>query len=258
MKMPSLFIGHGSPMNAIQKNAFSESLGNLAAMIPKPKAILAVSAHWRTHGTQILKAAQPKTIHDFSGFPKELSEIQYPAPGDPALAEKIAKMLDGHSVSTTEEWGLDHGTWSVLIHMYPKADIPVLQLGLNRRFTLKEHFELAKALRPLRDEGVLILGSGNIVHNLGDLNWDDEHAEPFSWAKEFDEYVKKAILSKNWDELYLLSGIDPAIVKKAVPTTEHYIPLLYALGASDANESVTFPYEGMSYSSLSMRSVKIS
>ncbi len=249
--MPVLFVGHGSPMNALAKNAFSEFLHTTAQKIPPPKAILCVSAHWETQGTQVLYQAEPKTIHDFYGFPQELFNIQYPARGPLGLAQDTRKLIP--QATLNETWGLDHGTWSVLIHMYPHADIPVYQLSLDLHKTPEQHLETGKLLRPLREQGVLILGSGNIVHNLGRLTWK-EPTFAHEWNKSFDLSIKEALLRGDHHTLthYEELGEDAAI---AVPSPEHYLPLLYTAGAAQESDSIQFPYEGYEFGGLSMRSV---
>jgi 4,5-DOPA dioxygenase extradiol len=253
-RMPTVFVGHGSPMNAVQKNSFTDFLKDFPRDLPKPKAILVVSAHWETRGTKVLKIEVPKTIHDFGGFPEALYQIQYPAHGDPALADRITKLSSLHQIETDGSWGLDHGTWSVLKHMYPLADIPVLQLSLNQNMTFAEHLAIAGQLKPLRDEGVLILGSGNVTHNLRRVVWD-ENARPVDWAVEFDGLVKEAILKR--DDQFLLGKETKHkdLWTVAHPSVEHYLPLLYAYGASDAKDQVKFAFEGMQLGTLSMRSM---
>lgn len=254
-RMPALFLGHGSPMNAISENDFTQFLSQHGQELPRPKSILTVSAHWESHGTLIQKLEQPKTIHDFRGFPPELFEVQYPAPGSPATAEEVANLLQQHEAETTNQWGLDHGTWSVLRHMYPDADIPVLQLSLNRNLSLRDHLRVARDLRKLREQGVLIVGSGNIVHNLRQISWD-ETAKPFDWAIEFDEFIKRALLAKNFDALTAQESSKQSLWQVAHPSLEHYLPLLYVVGASDETENFRFPYEGIQNSSISMRAVQ--
>lgn len=255
--MPSIFLGHGSPMNAIEKNTFTDFLSSFPKNIPVPKAILAVSAHWETVGTRVLKLQNPKTIHDFGGFPPALFQVQYPAPGSLAVADRVVELTRQHKVETDISWGLDHGTWSVLRHMYPIANIPVLQLSLNRNMTFSQHLDLAKELRPLREEGVLILGSGNVTHNLRRVVWE-ENAKPVDWAQDFDDQVKRALLERNEDFLLRKIGKNEALWNIAHPSLEHYIPLIYAYGASDKNENPQFIFEGMQMGSLSMRSVLFS
>lgn len=252
-RMPVLFLGHGSPMNAIAKNTFTEFLNQAPTLYPEPKVILAVSAHWETRGTKVLKVAQPETIHDFGGFPQALFDVQYPAPGSPETADNIINLVRAHEVEASSSWGLDHGTWSVLKHMYPRANIPVLQLSLNQNMTFEQHMDLARELKALRDQGVLIVGSGNITHNLRRVDWQD--GAPMDWAVEFDHLIKKALLER--DESFLLGkdGQHRALWNMAHPTLEHYLPLLYTYGASDQNEMPKFIFEGIQMGSLSMRSV---
>lgn len=253
-RQPTLFVGHGSPMNALLQNSYTQALGNLGKRLPQPTAILAVSAHWETEGTRLLQNEKPKTIHDFYGFPKELHEVQYPAAGAPQVASRAKELLAPFAPQLDDSWGLDHGTWSVLLHMYPNANIPVTQLSLNRNLSFQEHLKQASLLRPLRDEGVLIVGSGNITHNLRAINWDME-AAPFDWAVEFDEMMKEALINRDLNKILPNSREHHALWGKVLPTLEHYLPLLYALGASEENEVPSFPYEGIQLGSLSMRSV---
>lgn len=257
VRMPVLFIGHGSPMNAIAHTDFTEHLVKLGKTLPRPKKILMVSAHWMTRGVEIQASQTPKTIHDFYGFPEKLFQMQYPAPGDPRFAENLKNNLTNYMATLDQEWGIDHGAWSVLHHMYPEADIPVVQFSLNQNFFgLRDHYTLALEFEKLRQEGVLIIGSGNIVHNLRALERPID-ASPVAWAQEFDEMIKKAILN---NDLTTLFGEDPrahSLWKMAHPSIEHYLPLLYVLGAAKAGENVIFPYEGYEYGSLAMRSVLI-
>lgn len=249
-----IFVGHGSPMNAIEKNNFTEGWKKVVVEIPKPKAILCISAHWETKETAIYNIENPKTIHDFGGFPAALYEVQYPAKGNPELTKHIVNQIP--EIKLTDEWGIDHGTWSILVHMYPNADIPVLQLSLDHFKTPKEHFELAKKLAFLRKEGVLIMASGNIVHNLSTLKWtDDNNADnSYLWAKEFNDKVKSLIISNNFTPLLDYQQLtDDA--KKAVPTAEHYIPLLYVLALKEENEKVEFFNDHIVMDSLSMTSL---
>lgn len=253
MKMPVLFIGHGSPMNAIADNSFTRMLNGLEDKIPTPKAILCISAHWMTEGTWVTQMSSPKTIHDFYGFPQTLFDVRYPAPGDPLMAEFIrASVPDPRINGDQEMWGLDHGTWSVLKHMYPKAKIPVLQLSLDLSQPPAYHFELGQKLKTLREQGVLIVGSGNIVHNLRQIKWEED-AKSYDWALEFDEYVKKQIIER--DSKSLLTAQTTSAGRLSVPTPDHYYPLLYTLGAADQNDSMKFIFEGMQNASISMRCV---
>jgi 4,5-DOPA dioxygenase extradiol len=252
MKMPALFVGHGSPMNAIEDNRWSQGFRSLAGLLPQPTAILSVSAHWYVAGTFLTGDERPKTIHDFGGFPDELYAVQYPAPGSVALAEKVAKML-GASVRT--DWGLDHGTWSVLCHLRPEADLPVVQLSIDGRLPPAAHLELGKALSPLREEGVLIFGSGNVTHNLRHAFTAYQRGDTATpdWAKNFDAAVAKA--AGDHDGAALASLVKTADGRLSHPSPDHYYPLLYAQGASDKSDRVSFPIEGFEMSSLSMRSV---
>lgn len=257
IKMPTLFLGHGSPMNAISKNAFTDFLSTEGKTLPRPKAILTVSAHWETRGTKVLKRSEPETIHDFGGFPSELFAVQYPAKGSEQLADQIAFLLKAHEAEADSRWGLDHGTWSLLKHMYPEADIPVLQLSLNQNLSLKGHLEIARDLRPLREQGVLILGSGNITHNLRNVDWG-KSPKPMAWAQEFDEMIKAAIVNRDYKTLLAEDSKLHSLWKQALPSLEHYLPLLYVIGSSDEKELAVFPYEEMQMGSISMRAVKYS
>lgn len=255
MKMPVLFVGHGSPMNALVKNKWAQTLKQVADQIPKPQAIVCVSAHWQSRGVKIEGLEHPRTIYDFSGFPEELSAIRYPAEGDPRLAEKISSMLKTFRASVDHQWGLDHGTWSVLVHMYPEADVPVLQLSLDQGLNERGHLEVGKALQHLRERNVLILGSGNIVHNLRLVNWREKNPVPFNWNVQFDQQIARALEDRDTDTLLMHAQKMPEISRLAVPTSEHYLPLLYTFGASDDEDQISFPYTGYEMGSLSMRMV---
>ena len=257
-KMPVLFIGHGSPMNGIQDNEFSSRWSKMAQEIPVPKAVLVVSAHWLSSGTRITAMNFPQTIHDFGGFPRELFEVQYPAPGDPVIAAETRKMVKMASIEEDHDWGLDHGTWTVVRHMYPQANIPVLQLSIDRNKPPKYHFELAKELAALRKKGVLIIGSGNMVHNLGMLAWDkiDHPGFGYDWALEINERFKKHIFEGDFNRLINFSSLGPES-RLAIPTPEHYIPLLYTLGLKNELEEVSFFNDRAVAGSLTMTSVKI-
>jgi 4,5-DOPA dioxygenase extradiol len=250
--MPVLFVGHGSPMNAIEHNAFSNEWARLATTLPKPKAILCVSAHWETVGTKVTAMAKPQTIHDFGGFPKELNEAQYPAPGSPELAKATVELLQKWQTHDDYEWGLDHGTWSVLMPMYPKADIPVYQLSLDVRKKPEEHFALAKDLYELRKRGVLIIGSGNIVHNLRMMQWKDV---AYDWATAFNTDVKKLITDGNDASLIDYKSLENN--KYAIPTPEHYLPLLYSLALKTPKDTVSFFNDVTTAGSIAMTSVLI-
>jgi 4,5-DOPA dioxygenase extradiol len=252
-KMPALFVGHGSPMNAIEDNEFSRAWAEVGKALPRPNAILCVSAHWETAGTQVTAMEHPKTIHDFGGFPRELYEMQYPAPGSPELARLIQGTVQKAQVRLDQDWGLDHGTWSVLCRMFPDADIPVVQLSLDRTQEPAFHYALGKELRVLRNKGILIVGSGNMVHNLRMMAWQDE---AYDWAIEFDETLKQLILSGDHDSIIHYQNLGKA-TRLAVPTNEHYLPLLYILAVQDEQEPVRFFTDRMSLGSLSMRSLWI-
>jgi 4,5-DOPA dioxygenase extradiol len=252
-KMPVLFVGHGSPMNVIEDSRFTRAWEEQAARIPRPSAILCISAHWETDGTRVTALRKPITIHDFSGFPQELSLKQYPAPGSPELALAIQKLSREERIDEDFEWGLDHGSWGVLCRMYPDADIPVVQLSLDEAKTAALHYRMGKLLSPLRRQGVLVLASGNIVHNLGTIRWDDS---AYEWAQEFDEIVKNRILQGDHKSLMQLRELGPSSIP-SVPTTEHYMPLMYALALQEEGDSMEFFAEGVTMGSLSMRSVRI-
>jgi 4,5-DOPA dioxygenase extradiol len=249
--MPVLFVGHGSPMNAIEHNAFTESLSELSARLPRPKAVCVVSAHWVTSGSQVLASDHPKTIHDFYGFPKPLYEVQYPAPGAPVEAEKLARNPE---IAPDDKWGLDHGSWSVLRHLYPKADVPAFQLSLDERRSFKEHLELGREIESLRERGVLILGSGNIVHNLRRIDWNNPSGA-YDWAVEFDAKVKDAVEARNTEALAAPEKWGEGLLGTAHPTVEHYLPLLYCMGSTDNRDAISYPYEGFDFGSISMRMI---
>jgi 4,5-DOPA dioxygenase extradiol len=251
--MPALFIGHGSPMNAIEDNGFRQSWQALGKALPMARAILCISAHWETTGLAITASPAPNTIHDFYGFPQALFDVQYAAPGHPELANQIADLLGPETVHLDVNRGLDHGAWSVLRPMYPTADIPVLQLSLDRTRDAASHYELAKKLRPLREQGIMIMGSGNIVHNLRAFNF--EQTQPYDWATAFDHIVKNCILQRDHAALcdYSKFGQTAAL---CIPTAEHYLPLLYVLAQQQDDDELTFFNETV-MSSISMRSLQI-
>ena len=249
MRMPVLFVGHGSPMNAIEENSYTKTLRNLAQSLPVPKSVCVVSAHWVTSGCHVLTAGQPKTIHDFYGFAKPLYEVNYPAPGAPDEAKRLA--FEHHLVAD-HRWGFDHGTWSVLRHLYPEANIPVFQVSLDHGRTFPEHVALGRELLQLRDQGVLILGSGNLVHNLHQINWQMSDAA-YPWALEFDGRVKQAIENRDIAALSSPDKWGESLLANAHPTLEHYAPLLYCLGCTDERDRVTYPYEGIEFGTISMR-----
>src|SRR5690606_15333687 len=240
VKMPVLFLGHGSPMNAIEENEFVTGFRNIAKEIPKPNAILCISAHWETKGTFVTAMPNPPTIHDFGGFPKELFEVQYLAPGDPFLAKKTKSLITKTNVSLDDKWGLDHGAWSVIKHLYPNADVPVIQLSLDYNQTPQYHYDLAQQIKSLREKGVLIIGSGNMVHNLRMLAWDQLNTSGygFDWAIEANETMKKYILNGDHQQLINFRSQGKTF-DLAIPTPEHYLPLLYSLALQDKNDAVS-------------------
>ena len=252
-RMPVLFAGHGNPLNAIERNEFHCGWEELGRQLPRPKAILCISAHWETRGVAVMASAQPETIHDFYGFPRELHELQYPAPGSPDLARRTAGLLAKARPRLALDWGLDHGAWSVLAAMFPKADIPVVQLSLDTRQPAAFHYELARELAPLRDEGVLILGSGNWVHNLALFDFGDP--APAAWAVRCDEAIRKHVLARDHAALIEYPALDGE-ARLAVPTAEHYLPLLYILALQVPGEPLRF-FNVAVVSSLAMTSVLI-
>lgn len=256
-KMPVLFIGHGSPMNGIESNEFTHTWKLLAKQIPTPSAVLCISAHWLTKGTHVTAMDQPKTIHDFGGFPQELFDVQYPAPGNPLLAEETKKIITSTNVGLDHDWGLDHGTWSVVKQMYPEATIPVLQLSIDYHQPGQYHYDLAKQLSTLREKGVLIIGSGNMVHNLRMVDFDHINDNfGFDWAIEMNQLFKQKIISGDhhalidWQNL----GIAGAL---AIPTPDHYYPLLYSLALQDKKDDIEFFNDKAVGGSLTMTGVKI-
>jgi 4,5-DOPA dioxygenase extradiol len=255
-RMPALFIGHGNPMNAIQQNAWTQSWTAIGKMLPRPKAILCVSAHWYLPATAVTAIERPRTIHDFGGFPPELHSVQYPAPGSPALAARAAQLLEPLDVAMDRSWGLDHGTWSVLMHVYPKADIPVVQLSIDEAKAASWHFETAEKLAPLRDEGVLIVGSGNLVHNLHTYSWGNRAVEAYDWAERFEALARKTISRADFVRLvdYEALGRDAML---SVPTPDHYLPLLYVLAQHRPDDAVSFPVEGFDGGSISMLGIRL-
>ncbi len=252
-RMPVLFIGHGNPMNAIEDNEFSRTWEKAAISLPRPNAIVVISAHWETQGTLITVMQKPRTIHDFYGFPRELFEYEYPASGAPALAERISRLVKSTDINPDLQWGLDHGAWSVLARMFPEADIPVVQLSLDRTQSLPFHYELGQQLQKLRDEGVLILGSGNMVHNLRMLVWEER---TYDWAADFDAMLKQWIMNGDHDSIIHYEKYGRT-AELAVNTEEHFLPLLYVLALKQPQDMVTFFNEKMWGGSLSMRCVQI-
>ncbi|MTK52772.1 4,5-DOPA dioxygenase extradiol [Paludibacter sp.] len=256
-KMPVLFVGHGSPMIAIEENEFVSEFRRLGDAMEKPNAIVCVSAHWETKGSQVTAMEKPQTIHDFGGFPKELFAVQYPAPGSPELAQEVRQMVTKSEVGLDYNWGLDHGTWSIVKHMYPEADVPVIQLSIDHTKDAQYHFDLAKELAALRHKGVLIVGSGNIVHNLRTLDWYKINSEfAYDWAEETNEKTKKFILSGDLQSLvnYRKQG---SAFEMSIPTPEHYIPLIYAMALKESNDDISIFNDKTVAGSLSMTSVRI-
>ena len=252
---PVLFLGHGSPMNAVRETPYSQAWRALGEKLGTPSAVLCISAHWLTQGTRITSNRNPRTIHDFGGFPEELFQVQYPAPGDPNLARRTAELLGLGKNALTEEWGLDHGAWSVLRRLYPSADVPVVQLSLDANRTEADHMALGQKLAPLRRENVLILASGNIVHNLRFLNWSDVGPVP-EWAREFDQAVAHAVLENKPEKLIRWDLLTPT-ARQAHPSPDHFWPLLYAMGLREPSDQLTFPVEGFQNSTISMRAVSL-
>lgn len=257
-KQPILFIGHGSPMNGIEDNEFSQSWTRMGREMQKPKAVLVISAHWLTRGTHVTAMEEPKTIHDFGGFPQALFDVQYPAKGSPELAKATADLITSTHVGLDHDWGLDHGTWTVVRHMYPDANIPVLQLSIDYGRPPKYHYELAKEIAALRKKGVLIIGSGNMVHNLRMIEWSklNQPNFGFDWAIEMNSVFKQKIEDGNHKALIDYENLNKA-AKLAVPTPDHYYPLLYTLGLQDKNDSISFFNDRLVGGSLNMTSVKI-
>lgn len=257
-KMPVLFIGHGSPMNAIEENEFVSGWRSIGKTLPRPNAILCVSAHWETKGTYVTAMNKPPTIHDFGGFPKELFEVEYPAPGSPELAGETKNIVRKSEVGLDSRWGLDHGCWSVVKHLYPNADVPVIQLSLDYFQSPQYHYDLAKELSSLRSKGVLIIGSGNMVHNLGMVSWEkmEEPGYGYDWAIEANEKMKKFILSNDHKSLidYKLQG---KAFNLAIPTPDHFLPLLYSLALKEENEKIGIFNDKAVAGSLTMTSIKI-
>jgi 4,5-DOPA dioxygenase extradiol len=254
--MPVLFIGHGSPMNGIEDNEFSTKWAGIARDIPQPKAVVVVSAHWFTRGTQVTAMDFPKTIHDFGGFPQALFDVEYPAPGNPELALETAKLIKSTAIGLDHDWGLDHGAWTVVRHMYPNADIPVLQLSIDYTKDAPYHYTLAKELYGLRKKGVLILGSGNMVHNLRMMSWEMINGGGYDWALEMNDKFKDLILSREHQRLadYRNLGREAML---AIPTPEHYLPLMYTLGLQGANEEISLFNDKAVGGSLTMTSLRI-
>lgn len=255
-RLPAVFFGHGNPMNALLDNSYSRGWAAIGRDLPRPAAVLSISAHWYVRGTFLTAMPAPPTIHDFGGFPGELYRIIYPAPGDPALADRVRRLLAQLPVHADDDWGLDHGTWTVLRHVYPRADIPVVQLSIDKRQPAEYHYEIGKRLAPLRDEGILIVGSGNLVHNLHAYAWGRHAAEPFDWAVRFEDKARGLLLSGNDGPLiaYDTLGHDAEL---SIPTPDHYLPLLYVIATRREGDAIRFPVEGVDGGSVSMLAVRI-
>lgn len=254
--LPAIFFGHGNPMNALLDNRYTEAWRQIGGKLIRPKAILSISAHWYVPETGVTISTSPRTIHDFGGFPRELYQVQYPAPGDPDLARRVQKMLVPLEVRLDNSWGLDHGTWSVLRHVYPDADIPIVQLSIDETQPASFHFEIGRKLAPLRNEGVLIVGSGNLVHNLHTYAWGRHMADPYDWAVHFETEAKQMMMSGEYKSLVDYERLGPEAML-SIPTPDHYLPMLYVIATRQQNESVTFPVEGVDGGSISMLSVQI-
>lgn len=254
--MPAVFFGHGNPMNALMRNQWSEAWAAIGASVPRPRAVLCISAHWYVPGTRITAMTAPRTIHDFSGFPQELYDVEYPAPGDPELARRVQELLAPIPIGLDESWGLDHGTWSVFCHVYNDATIPIVQLSIDESQPAAFHFEVGRKLAPLRDEGILVAASGNVVHNLRAYAWGRHMPEPYDWARRFEDKAKELMLAGDHKALveYEHLGRDATL---SVPTPDHYLPLLYVLATRSERDKITFPVEGIEGGSLSMLSVRI-
>lgn len=249
-RQPAVFVGHGSPMFAIEPNRYTATWANLGKSLKRPDAILVISAHWVTRGVWLTAMPKPKTIHDFDGFPQVLFDIQYPAPGSPALAERVKELLDIPVVLEENEWGIDHGAWSVLRHLYPNADIPVVQLSLDGSLSASAHYELAKKLRPLREENILILASGNIVHNLRTIHWEED-ATPYPWAQQFNDFFVSEMRTNHYDNLIHWERFGDA-AHLSIPSAEHYWPALYILAQQELGEQSTVLVDGLEMGSISM------
>ncbi len=254
--LPAIFFGHGNPMNAVSNNTYTDAWRSIGELTVKPRAILSISAHWFVPETGVTVSTAPRTIHDFGGFPAELYQVQYPAPGDPKLARLVLQMLAPTPVTIDDSWGLDHGTWSVLRHVYPAADVPIVQLSIDESQPASFHFEIGRKLAPLRDEGVLIVGSGNLVHNLESYAWGRHTPEPYDWAVRFERATKELLLAGDYKPLveYEKLGRDALL---AIPTPDHYLPLLYVIGTKQRDDVATFPVEGIDGGSISMLAVQI-
>lgn len=254
--MPAIFFGHGNPMNALQKNEWTEGWATIGRNTPRPHAVLCISAHWYLPATLVTAMTAPRTIHDFGGFPRELSEVQYPAPGDPQLARRVHQLLAPLDVGLDQQWGLDHGTWSVLCRVFPDADVPIVQLSIDETRPAAFHFDLGKRLAPLRNEQILIVGSGNLVHNLHTYAWGRHTPEPYDWAVRFETTARDLMMTGTFDQLidYESLGRDALL---SIPTPDHYLPLLYVIATKRGDEAITFPVQGVDGGSISMLTVRV-
>jgi 4,5-DOPA dioxygenase extradiol len=254
--LPVIFFGHGNPMNAVQHNRYTEGWRKIGKQLRKPRAILSISAHWFVPGTGVTVSTAPRTIHDFGGFPQELYRVQYPAAGDPDLARRVQQLLAPMPVQLDNSWGLDNGSWSVLRHVFPEADVPVVQLSIDETQPAIFHFEIGRRLAPLRDEDVLIIGSGNLVHNLHTYAWGRHMPTPYEWAGRFEDEAKAIMLAGESKALIDYEGLGKDAML-SIPTPDHYLPLLYVLGARQNGDAVTFPVEGIDGGSISMLTVRV-
>lgn len=255
-RMPAVFFGHGNPLNALLKNSYTDGWARIGEAIPTPQAILCISAHWYLPGVAVTAMPAPRTIHDFGGFPRELYQVEYPASGSPELANRVRDLLQPAAVELDQSWGLDHGTWSVLVHVFPQANIPVVQLSIDEAQPAEFHYELGKRLAPLRDEGVFVIGSGNLIHNLHTYAWGRHEVRPFDWAVRFEKQARELMLQGNDVPLvnYETLGRDAML---SAPTPDHYLPLLYILALRRPDETVSFPVEGFDGGSISMLTVQV-
>jgi 4,5-DOPA dioxygenase extradiol len=254
--LPAIFFGHGNPMNAVMQNAYTETWRRIGEILPRPQAILAISAHWFVPETAVTISVSPRTIHDFGGFPSELYQVQYRARGDPDLARRVQKQLAPLPIRLDDSWGLDHGTWSVLRHVYPLADVPVVQLSIDETQPASFHFEVGRKLAPLRAENILIVGSGNLVHNLHTYAWGRHTPEPYDWAVRFETSAKQMMLAREYQSLIEYEKLGPDALL-SIPTPDHYLPLLYVIATAHQREDISFPVEGVDGGSISMLAVQV-
>ena len=254
--MPAVFLGHGNPMNAIESNAYTAAWERLAATLPRPRGIVCISAHWYVRGTRVTAMERPRTIHDFGGFPRALFAVEYPAPGDPRLADRVVELLEPTPVERDQAWGLDHGAWSILLRMFPAAEVPVVQLAIDRTQPPSVHYDIGRRLGALRDEGVLVLGSGNLVHNLHAYSWGQHPAQPYDWAVEFEAQVLKCLGGGDHGPLIAYDAFGESAAL-SVPTPDHYLPFLYAIALARPADRISYPVEGFDGGSISMRAVRV-